>query len=68
MMRAAQRHRELIADLEAEASGLREAQMMGIRWLASANHAGLRGDKLTVTFVAPPPRFRRYGIIFKLKC
>ena len=68
MMRAAQRHRELIADLEAEAPGLREAQMMGVRWLAPTNHAALRGDKLAVTFVAPPPRFGRHGIIFKLKC
>ena len=37
MMRATERHRELIADLEAEAPGLREAQVMGIRRLASAN-------------------------------
>ena len=56
MMGAAQRHRELIAGLEAKASWLREAQVVGVRRLASANHAGLRGDKLAVTFVAPPPR------------
>lgn len=68
MMGPAERYRELIADLEAKAPGLREAQMMGIRRLASANHAGLRGDKLTVTFVAPPSRFRRHGVIFKHKC
>ena len=67
MMGAAQRHRELIADLEAEASWLREAQVMGVRRLAAANHAGLRGDKLAVTFVAAPPCFGRHGIRFKLK-
>ena len=67
MMGAAERHRELIADLEAEAPGLREAQVMGVRRLAPTNHAGLRGDKLAVTFVAPPPRFRRHGIIFNQK-
>ena len=46
MMRAAERHREFIADLEAKASRLREAQVMGVRRLAPANDAGLRGDKL----------------------
>ena len=65
MMRATQRYRELIADLEAEASGLRVAQVMGVRWLAPTNHAGLRSDKLAVTFVAPPPGFGCYGIIFE---
>ncbi len=66
MMRAAQRHREFIADLEAKASGLGKAQVMSVRWLAAANHTGLCGDKLAVTLVAPPPRFRRHGIIFKI--
>ena len=68
MMGTAERHRELIADLEAKASWLREAQVVGIRRLASANHAGLRGDKLAVTFVAPPPRLWRHGMIFEYKC
>ena len=68
MMGATERHRELIADLEAEASRLGEAQVMSVRRLAAANYAGLRGNKLAVTFVAPPPGFRRHGIIFKFKC
>ena len=66
MMGAAERHRELIADLEAEASGLREAQVMGIRRLAAANHTGLCGDKLAMAFVAPSSRFRRHCVIFKI--
>ena len=65
MMRATERHRELIADLEAKASWLREAQVMGVRRLASANHAGLRGDKLAVTLVTPPPCFMCHGVIFE---
>ena len=68
MMGATERHRELIADLEAEASRLREAQVMGIRRLAAANHTGLRGNKLAMAFVAPPPCFRRHGVTFKFKC
>ncbi len=67
MVRAAERHRELIADLEAEAAWLRKAQVMGVRRLAAANNAGLRGYELAVSFVAPPSRFGRDGIIFKLK-
>ena len=68
MMGATERHRELIADLEAEAPGLREAQVVGIRRLAATNDAGLRGNKLAVAFVAPPSGFRRHRIIFKFKC
>ena len=41
MMGAAQRHRELIADLEAEASWLREAQVMGVRRLSSAHNVAV---------------------------
>src|SRR5436190_24304306 len=67
MMGAAERHRELVADLEAEASGLREAQVMGVRRLAAANHTGLCGDKLAMAFVAPPPRFRRHRVVFKIQ-
>src|SRR5436309_2343591 len=48
MMGAAERHRELVADLEAEASWLREAQVMGIRRLAAANDTGLGGDKFAM--------------------
>ena len=63
MMGPAERYRKLIADLEAKASGLREAQVMSVRRLAAANNACLRGDKLTVTLVAPPPRLGRSKIV-----
>ena len=67
MMGAAERHREFVADFEAKASRLREAQVMGIRRLAAANHTGLCGDKLAMAFVTPPPRFRRHRVIFKIQ-
>ena len=66
VVRATKRHREFIADLEAKASRLGKAQVMSVRWLASANHTRLCGDKLAVTLVAPPSRLWHYGIIFKL--
>ena len=45
MMAAAERHRELIADFEAEGSRLRKPQVMRIGRLTSANEAWLRGNK-----------------------
>ena len=68
MMGATERHSELIADLEAKASGLRETQVVSVRRLAPANYAGLCGDKLAVTFVATPLRLWRHGITFRYKC
>ena len=65
VMGATKRHRVFIADLEAKASRLRKAQVMGVRWLAPANHTGLRGNKLAVALVAPPSRLWRHGIILK---
>jgi hypothetical protein len=44
MVRATERHRELIADLACERSRLREPQMMRIGWSATANKAGLLDD------------------------
>src|SRR5258708_1762534 len=67
MMGAAERHRELVTDLEAETSGLREAQVMGIRRLTAANHTGLCSDKFAMTFVAPPRRFRRHSVLLKIQ-
>ena len=52
MMRTAERHRELIADLAAECLGLCEAQMMGVGGLASAHQTGLGRDKLPMALVA----------------
>ena len=67
MMGTTERHRELIADLEAEAPRLREAQVVGIRRLAATNDAGLRCNKLAMAFVASPPRLWRHGIIVQYK-
>ena len=41
MMCAAEWDREFVADLEAETTGLRKPQMMGIAGLAPANEASL---------------------------
>jgi hypothetical protein len=52
MMAAAQRHGELVADLEAETPGLGKAHMMGIARLPATDQAGLPGDKAEVGLVA----------------
>ena len=57
MVNSAERHRELIAHFAAERPRLRRAKMMGIRGLTAANEAGLRGNELTMVFVADAPRF-----------
>ena len=51
MMRATQRHRELVADLEAEPAGLCEPQMVRVAGLAAADEAGLFGHKAQVLLV-----------------
>ena len=51
MMRATQRHGELVADLEAEPAGLREPQMVGVRGLTAAEEARLLGHKAQVLLV-----------------
>ena len=56
MMAAAERDRELIADLAAQRPMLGEAQMMGIGRPAAANQTGLLGDKPNVVAVAYPAR------------
>jgi hypothetical protein len=56
MMAAAERDRELIADLAAKRSMLGEAQMMGIGRPAATNQTGLLGDKSDVLAVANPAR------------
>jgi hypothetical protein len=57
MVNTAERHRELVAHFAAERARLRRAKVMGIRGLAATNKAGLRGNKLTMCFVADAPRF-----------
>jgi hypothetical protein len=45
MMHAAERHGELVADLQAKASRLCKAQMMSIGGLITANQTGLAATK-----------------------
>ena len=66
MMHAAERHRELIADLAAECRGLCEAQMMGVGGLASAHNTWLGRDKLTVELVAQSARFGRDSVVLEI--
>ena len=51
MMRATQRHGELVADLEAETAGLREPQMVRVAGLAAADEARLLGHEAQVLLV-----------------
>src|SRR6516164_259326 len=44
MMPAAERDRELIADLAAERTGLGESEVVGVRGLAAAHQTRLLGD------------------------
>ena len=52
MMVAAEGYGELIADFQAQGSGLRKAQVMRIGRLPAADQAGLRGHESQVGFVA----------------
>ena len=57
MMPAAERHRELIADFEADRPGLGKPQVMGIAGLPAADQTRLRGDKLQMRLVTQPLGF-----------
>ena len=57
MVPAAERHRELIADFEADCPGLGKPQVMRIAGLPAADQARLRGDKLQMRLVTQPLRF-----------
>src|SRR2546421_3454718 len=56
VMDAAERHREFIAGLAAECAWLHVAQVMGVRWLAAADEAGLPHNKAQVLPIAIAPR------------
>jgi hypothetical protein len=58
MVPAAEWNGEFIADLAAECSTLRKAQVVGVRRPAATNQAGLLGYKSDVISVTYPPRFR----------
>jgi hypothetical protein len=60
VMRPAQRHRELIAYLATERTGLRKTQMMRIRWTSTANQAGLFDDMPDMVAVTNPAWLRKY--------
>lgn len=59
MMSAAQRDRELVADLAAKGRRLREPQMVSIGRTPTAHEAGLLGNRFDVLAVANATR-RRY--------
>ena len=54
VMTAAEGYGELVADFEAERSGLRKPQMMRIGRLPAADEARLRGNKPQMGFVTQP--------------
>jgi hypothetical protein len=58
MVPAAKWNGEFIADLAAECSTLRKAQVVGVRRPAATNQAGLLGYKSDMIPVTHPPRFR----------
>ena len=60
VMRAAQRHRELIAYLATERTGLHKPQMMRIRRTPTANQAGLFDDMPDMIAVTNASWFRKY--------
>jgi hypothetical protein len=55
MMTTTQRNRELVADLLAERSALREAKMVSITRLPAADQTRMRGDKLDMIAVTNAP-------------
>src|SRR5437660_12862790 len=57
MVRAAQRHGELVADLKSERPGLRELQVMSITRRALADLAGLGCDERQMLLASPSHRF-----------
>ena len=57
VMPAAERHRELIADLETDCPGLGKPQVMRIARLPATDQARLQSDKLQMRFVTQPLRF-----------
>jgi hypothetical protein len=54
LMKAAERHGELVADFASQRTRLREAKMVRIGRFAAAHDARLLGHELDVVFVAQP--------------
>lgn len=57
MMPATQRDDKFIADLASECPELGEAQMMRVRWAATADKAGLLGNIADMLAIADATRF-----------
>ena len=64
VMPTAERHRELIAYLEADGSGLCKPQVMKIGGLPAADKARLRRDEFQVRLVAQPFGFGNRELAF----
>jgi hypothetical protein len=54
VMASAKRHREFIADFQADAARLRKSEMVRIARLSSADKTRLRCDKLEMRLVTQP--------------
>ena len=57
MMAAAERNRELVADLATKRALLCEAQMMSIGWRSAADQTAIAHDRSDVLPIANAPRF-----------
>jgi hypothetical protein len=57
MVRAAERHRELVAHFATKRAGLSGPQVMWVRRLPPTDQASLRGNEFEVGFVTEAPRF-----------
>ena len=68
MVSATQRDCELIADLPGERPALREAEVMSVRWLATADQTGMSPNELDVLAVTKPPRLgqRQHALVDSL--
>ena len=66
---AAQRHRKFVAGLASECAALREAYVVRIRRLASADQAGLLGNEPHVGLVANPARLwkRQFALVDRVE-
>jgi hypothetical protein len=65
MVRAAERHGELIAHASTKGGWLREPEVMGIRWAPPAKETWLRGHELKMRAIAVAARLiqRQHALI-----
>jgi len=67
MVTAAERHRELVADLATERTRLRELKMVRIRRAAPASQTGLSAYELQMVAVAQPKRLSAASKLSKIR-